>query len=374
MKGIYFQKIITALYILFFSTTSWCLATQTKSVNSTTQSNETLPEDLPSQFAAQSFHDSFHAQQTSATSINNRVEEKESKTSIFQSTFINYIKDHYNQPNYALALSQDGSHLVQFLELNNEMNLGAGTVYVCLRLFYNKIKGCELIDDTVITHLLSTMPSLLESYFTNEALPSYAYDLSVIKKQLEQMLMTQFTKHLLTPYPQLNELAAEAAQEISLYYQQIADHIQKQQEKMEQRERLRNLIIRFFEIACSKIMWDLKNPATVWQSFINIGVGIRELASHGIINHMDDLDDLFWSLTLRFCFFLDFAGAILPLECYEEIEKDLQNQVVFFLEYPEQDSNITSKKETLAVNLLQAKTHAIAYHKQGIVSMPMVGK
>jgi hypothetical protein len=134
------------------------------------------------------------------------------------------------------------------------------------------------------------------------------------------------------------------------------------------KERLRQLIIRFFEIALGKTVWNIKAPEGVWQSFLTIANNLQLLAVHGIINHMDDLDDLLWSLTHRFCFFLDFAGSGLPVSLFNEIEGDLKSCVVFFLEAKEQDDGIKSKKETLAELVLHGKTKAIAFEKAGIIS------
>jgi hypothetical protein len=83
---------------------------------------------------------------------------------------------------------------------------------------------------------------------------------------------------------------------------------------------------------------------------------------------MDDLDDILWSLMHRFCYFLELTGSVLPLEFYGEIEHDLTNNLVFFLETKEQDEGIITKKETLAQALLQAKTKAYAYEKMGLLT------
>jgi hypothetical protein len=83
------------------------------------------------------------------------------------------------------------------------------------------------------------------------------------------------------------------------------------------------------------------------------------LAQYRIIDHMDDLDDLLWTLVHRFIFYIDLVGAELPVEFYERIEQDLVNRSVFFLEAKEQDDGITSKKQALIEALLKGKARAI---------------
>jgi hypothetical protein len=330
--------------------------------------DEVLDESTPSQFASRNLKDFFTRNDFN---LQNRKQVAESKTSAFHKSFINYIKEVYNKRNYVQALAQDGSHIIQFLDLSNEMNLEADTVYVCLRLFYNKIKACELIDDTVLLQLLERMPTLLERYFTIEETSQYAFDLAFIKKNLENQLLIKFTDHITEFDNAPDTFLATLAEELAKYYQQEIDQIKKQQQQDEIRERLRHTVIKFFETALSKCIWAPQVYESIWKSFLGIANGLQLLGTHGIINHMDDLDDLFWSLVHRFAFFLDLTGSSLPVSFYEEAEHDIHNNAVFFLEYKEQDEGITSKKETLAEAFLQAKARAIAYEKKGIISMPL---
>ena len=126
------------------------------------------------------------------------------------------------------------------------------------------------------------------------------------------------------------------------------------------------MIIRFFETTLSKIIWNPNMYEGIWQSVLSIANGLQNLGLRGILDHMDDLDDLHWSLTYRFCFFLDLAGSHLPLEFFDEVENDLDSNVVFFLEMQEQDEGIKTKKEFITDALLKAKTKALAFERHGI--------
>jgi hypothetical protein len=128
------------------------------------------------------------------------------------------------------------------------------------------------------------------------------------------------------------------------------------------------MVVRFFETTLSKAVWNPRSPEGIWNSFVGISNGLRSLASLGIVDHMDDLDDLYRSLTIRFCYNIDLFGGALPLQFFEEIEHDLENGLVFFLEADEQDDGIKSKKEELKDHLLHAKAKALAFIKSGIFS------
>ncbi len=336
--------------------------------------DKTLDHATPSQFAAQSFKGAIasqDAQNDAATKeMRERNNENTSKTSIFQQSFVKYVREIYNQRNYAQALSQDGSHVVQFMQISNEMSLGPEIVYVCIRLFYNKMKACELVDDIVVAQLLHTVPPLIERHFAEDT-SRHNYDLTFIKKQLENTLLNKFTNHLTEFSQQPDVFLSQLAQELTALYEQEMEAAKKDAQRADVRQRLRTMVIRFFDTIINRAIWQIQAPETIWRSFNDIAAGIQVLGLHNVINHMDDLDDLLWSLTHRFCFFLDLAGSALPSSLYDAIEKDLESRSVFFLEFKEQDEGITTKKETLAEAVLKAKTKAIAYNKQGIISTPM---
>lgn len=329
---------------------------------------ETLDQSSPAQFAANTFRDFFQARDPN---IKDRYQDQESKTSKFQKTFINYIKTKYNRRNYANALSQDCTDILQFIDVSNEMSLSADTVYVGIRLFYNKYKATELIDDTVILQLLENIPPALERHFASEQESRDSYDLAYAKKHLESLLLAKFTDHLADFQASPDTFLSSLANELAQYYQQEMSRIKRQHHRIETLERLRHVVIRFFDTALGKTIWNPKGQDNIWKSFVSIAQGLQLLANHSVINHMDDLDDLLWTLNHRFCFFLDLAGAALPTTFYKQVEHDLENRSVFFLEFKEQDDGIATKKEILAEYLIQAKARAIAYEKKGIITTPM---
>ncbi len=333
--------------------------------------NEVLGES-PSQFASQSLRDIFHRNDVVAADLQARPLTEESKNEVFQQSFLKYIKGIYNRNDYALALSQDATHIINFLELSNEMTLDTNTVYVGLRLFYNKFKAAELVDDQVIISLLEKLPAVIERHFSNEMIPQATTDLAFIKKHIETTLLTKLTDHIkefqATPDSFLSNLSEELAQ----YCKQQTDIAHKQELRIETRERLRQVTFRLFDTILSKTIWDPKTNESIWKSFTSIANNLQLLGNHGIVNHMDDLDDLLWTLTHRFCFYLDLTGAALPVSFYHLVEHDLDNKAVFFLEFKEQDDGIISKKETIAEALLKSKARAIAYEKSGIIATQTV--
>lgn len=361
------------MFVFLFSTLAAKKAIDASTQDSELSFEEFLDNKTPLDMSIASLRSYFRGVTFSTASLKTRDIESSKKTTntYFNEAFSSYIKDIYNRQGYGKALSQDGSHIIEFLKLNNELNLDRTTVYVILRLFHNKMKSaeCELIDDTVAQQLLKEMPSLLENQFKEQE-EKKLESVTFIQSHTEELMLNAFINHLPKFQQQPDTFISGIAENIGDLVKQEITQIkikhQKEIVELESQIRLRSTIIRMFENILGKLVWNIKSYEGIWVSFITIANRLQLLGAHDIIDHMDDLDDLLWSLTHRFCWFLDFAGHALPLEFYEEIETDLVNKVVYFLEVPEQDPGIKNKKDTLIEALINAKTKAIA-QLQGIV-------
>ena len=325
----------------------------------------------PAQFSAISIHYYLNEQTYNQDYKSfNTIKEQKSKTSIFNQALSKYVKEVYNNKFYSNFLSQDGSHVVEFLELSEELNLEISPLYTCLRLFYNKIKDSELIDDTVALQILNPLPVLVEKYFIEK--PKETNSLKFLKKSIEKTILFKFTDHLTEFQQEPNLFISKLSKDISKIAQKEIDHALKEKEQNEMKERLRNLIIRFLEITFNKLIWDTQSHEGIWESVLSIANNVIRLADYQILNHMDDLDDLLWSLTHRFCYFLNLVGSYLPIEFYEEVENDIANGTAFFLEIEEQDDDIKTKKETILESLVRAKAKAIAFENKGLFTDQLI--
>ncbi len=354
---------------LFSVTAIKTFQTPDQALQAIAEMEQTIATETPMQANIRSIKSMFETKTLSTLALRGRPDLVPSKTSQFNKTFLKYIKEIYNESDYAEVLSQNGTHIIDFLELSSEVNLDVATTYVCIRLFYNKIKACELIDDTMLNQVIPHFPKHLDRFFYSKDEGSNKLNLSFLKKNIESMLINKITAPL-PEFQRTNDFTQALGNEIITLIQKEAERAEREQYKYESRERLRQIVIRFLELTLSKLVWNPKAPEGIWQSFLALANNLQLLGAYGIINHMDDLDDLLWSLTHRFCYFLDLSGSVLPLELYEEIENDLKNKLVFFLETQEQDAGIKTKKETLAESILQAKTKAYAYYKKGLIMQP----
>ena len=328
--------------------------------------DEVLFGTTPLEFAAKNLR-SFIQRYDVATLKNRLYDTMQSKTARFNQSFVSYIKQVYNDPNYALMLSQDSSHIVEFLDLSEELNLETATTYECLRLFYNKLKSCEIIDDAIVLAITRSLPTKFKRHFDFNLPSEEPRSIDFIKKNTENIILSRLTEEFAffqkDPELFVDTLAQTLATANQEFFLEQSIAHKKHLDKVDAVTRLRSLTLRFFDVLIAKIMWIPEAQEACWDSFITIGEELKNLGAEGVIDHMDDLDDLWWTLTHRFSFFVDFMGYSLSRAFYEKAETDLANKTVHFLETPEQDEGITTKKEFIINALIQGKAKAIAFEK-----------
>lgn len=366
------KKKISVLFAVLLTSTAAIYTQIAQEIPQSTldEIEKNMATETPMQHCAQILRATLANKTSIHNNFSNKLGAETSKNTPFTKTFLKFIKEIYNEADYAQVLAQNETHIIHFLEIATELNLDVETTFVCIRLFYNKLKACEAIDDTMINQMLPRLASHLERFFNDAQGDNKKVSIQIIKKNLESAIINKMTDQL--PEFQAHDAFAKSlTSEIVTMIKKEIERTNNEIKQGENRERLRQIIIRLLEIATNKIVWNPKAPDRIWQSFIDLANNLEHCGTRNIIASMDDLDDLFWSLTLRFSFFLDLAGSCLPLEFYEKVEHDLENGTVAFLETPEQDAGITSKKETLTRSLIQAKTKAYAYHKMGLFSLQM---
>ncbi|MFH1644651.1 MAG: hypothetical protein ABIA74_05785 [bacterium] len=354
------KKILTTL-ILLLCINSLNISSFAKTSAKTSDDQQTLEKffrQTPLQVSTYSIKYFFKNSYSTLYDLTQYRSVKNTKTVLFNKSMSEYIRTIFNLDEYPEYISQNGIPIIEYLELCNELNIDTERVYSGLRLFYNKLKGCELIDDTVVNQLLSKTPNLLAPYFdTTEKKASPFVSLSY---NIERLLYSKFTQDIDLFQQAPDIFLTDLSDAISSLTQNTFNKIEESKNEKEILQRLRQTTIKTFELLINKTIWDYQQYERIWYSVLSIANGCENLAANQIITHIDDLDELLWSLIERFCFFLDFAGAALPVSFYEIIENDLESKVVFFLEESELDEGIKTKKERLIKSLISAKAKAIA--------------
>ncbi len=284
----------------------------------------------------------------------------ETRSSILHRSFFKkYLTEVYNDPQYAQILSQNATYILEFLDISNEFALSCEDIYIVLRLFNHKLKQAGLIDDTVAHQLFPRFPGMVKHHFKKKKRKEAAF--VATKKNIASLLLTKFTSE---PEMLQNE-SASFIDDLSFSLASLVELAKapekspEDETKEQQQNKLRSMIVIFFNTILDKLYWNCNFPQTILTSFETLSNEIIRLGSKGIIDDADDLDSLLWSLTLRFCYFIDAFGKYLPASFFEDLEKKVLDEEIKFLEFDEQDMGIKSKKEILLEYIKTGREKAV---------------
>jgi hypothetical protein len=132
------------------------------------------------------------------------------------------------------------------------------------------------------------------------------------------------------------------------------------------REQLKQIMIRFLEIALTKIIWTPVDQDRVWSSFKDISCHLAVLMERNMINK-DELDYFFKSLLESFCRFLDLAGTELSDPLLETMKNEIISNSLLVCSLEEQEQQLQSKADRLLEVLWMVKARKVAQEKGMLV-------
>lgn len=273
------------------------------------------------------------------------------------------IQSELKDPKYRKdILPNNFSYLIQLLEYGIKTNQPRDYAQNVLSLFSKLLKGAEYVNSYVFSSLVEQLPGLLKRNFMYYQPGSATAQLALndldMLERLEQTVTTlmygqftnEFSKFKDNPDQFLSDLSkkllAATSQEISI-------------------EGLRQTLIRFLEVGLSKLIWNAQDHEKSWDSLKTLSDRIATLVEYNIVDDLNDLDELFWTLVHRYCYFLDLHSTHLPVSFYERVKNDVATQRLTLFDLEEQENFIQSKSECLMDTLLtqEAKKRAFDYHE-----------
>ena len=251
----------------------------------------------------------------------------------------NFLQHVYNRSEYAEILPTNLSHIMQMLQHGKKNNQSRAYVKSVIKLFGNKLKGVSHINAYAYSFMLADFPDLLGNYFLikrSANLYKYKETLNTI---LYQTFLAKYDFFKQSPQEFFDVLSQEIIETLQHDLPMLSDDIST--------EELRHTIVRFLEIGINKLIWHPKEHDKIWTSVKTISHQLEALMEHNIIDDANELDDLFWTLIHRFCFFLDVAHDLLPVKFFEAIKNDITTEQLLLVELEEQEALITSKRDHL---------------------------
>lgn len=264
-----------------------------------------------------------------------------SPISFNESGFRCYIKHRYNRPEYTHFFSLCFDDIINFLDhgIIETREYADRT----LKLFHKKIKQTSYIHPQAFNNFLKQLPQLIKKYIKQDS----------FNTKIEKSITKFFYSYNNTQTTPLSaQLTKLVTQEYSKYEQSISTN------------ELRATLMRFLELAISKLIWNAQDQLETWDSMKELAYYIEQLGKEHII-YQEDLDDLYWSLIARFCYFIELSGAQLSLETYKAIQKDMDS--LYFLFTEEQEDYIETKNSYLKRSLKEGAIKAHA-HSFGIIN------
>lgn len=274
---------------------------------------------------------------------------------------INYfLKNVYNRPDYGTEIfPNDFSHLLQFLKHGVDTRQAPSYAQSVFKLFSNKLKSASYVNAYVFVEMLKPLQEIMKYYFISPKPRSPAQMKTTVNDVLYSSFLSQFDFFKRDPKSFFSSLSHEIL--TSLNHELLGS------EREIKKEQLRQTIIRFLELCAGKLVWSPEEPTEIWRSIKQLSSKLARLMKDDIVQDIDHLDDLLWSITHRFCFFLELTGMDLPVSFYQNIKQDLLRKTPLLCKLEEQERLITSKSEILMQAVLAGEAKARAY-THGIVT------
>jgi len=256
-----------------------------------------------------------------------------------------------NNPKYAQeVLPYDLSHLLQFLEYaKKKSNKSGAYARSVLRLFTNKLKACPYVSAYALSDIILEMGELL----TFQVKHDVKHDKNEVSRMLSDLLYSSFSNRFRqfkkSPRPFLTDLSQDIVSRMSEYF--IPDNTVAE---------LRTGVVRFFEVAMSKLIWHPEDGIRTWKLTKSIANRLEQLVDKGLLADDEELNDLYITLLERYIFFVDISSATLPLSFFEQIKKDIAQGSTLLLDLEEQEELLETKTQRFvhALGIGEAKCRA----------------
>ena len=257
--------------------------------------------------------------------------------SFTQQGIAHYFTYTYNHEKYTEYLPYNFSHMIQFLEFGQEQKQDERYAKSIIKLFLQKIKGCDFINSY---SLLTAMPKLCDALtpYVQKKEGSFLQELQqTLKNRFSTIFSTYHSYFQKNPDAFLDALSEQIAKKTNEV--QTQQHIDV--------EHVRKDILRFLELCMNKLIWSPQEGYDAWVSINELADRSHLFLNKKLITDTDALDDIYWSLIHRFCYYLDIANADISQEKFIAIINDIHTQDLILLQIEEQEEGITNKKDYL---------------------------
>ncbi len=295
----------------------------------------------------------------STIQTNDQKQVTEEPLSLDRGNLLSTIQRDLKDPKYREdILPHNFSYLIQLLEYGKKTNQPRDYAQNVFSLFSKLLKGSEYVNSYAFNALLEQMPGLLKHHFTFIHADSPAAQLA-----LQDMdLLERFSKNVnATLYANFSQKFDLFKKEPDKFLNEITQQIGAAAQQEVSMELLRQTIIRFSEVGLSKMIWSSHNYESSWDNIKKTAHNLAALLEYNIVSDVNDLDEMFWSLTHRYRYFLELNSVDMPISFYEKLKQDIASQQLVLFELEEQESFLQTKADCLLQTVLTQEAKKRAY-------------
>ncbi|HEV2916957.1 MAG TPA: hypothetical protein VGW78_04370 [Candidatus Babeliales bacterium] len=233
-----------------------------------------------------------------------------------------------------------------------------------LKLFINIAKDTHYIDSESFNTILKQFCDILPRHFTAHKYQNYFQHQTLHHYDMLDRLKA-INANLL-----FNTLSANYTQlrtEPAAFIEGLAEHLAAVTQEEMNIARLRFTLMTFLEIHLNKLIWSPEDQEETWELTKTIANQCAMLIENNILDDLNDLDDLYWTLIHRYGYFLDLTHTLLNDEVFTTIKRDVSRNNLHMFELEEQDSCIAKRSECLLEAVMFAEAKKKAFEK-GLVS------
>lgn len=276
-----------------------------------------------------------------------------------QDSFIIAIQEELKTIEYRKeTLPNDFSYLTYLINFGNQHNQSALYLRSVIKLFSNMLKSCSYINADAFSQLLEKSPDLLGSYFTLRLAPEYLSDAALYNAAFSERF--NGTVHGLL-YSKFSTEYALFRQDPDTFIKGLSNSISAFAQEELTIQQTRQDLIKFYEIALNKLIWDVETQEQTWFVTKKIAEQLAILLQRNIIDDSNDLDDLYWTLLTRYCYFIELTATDMPAAFFTEVRNDIRNNSNVIFAMKEQDFIVESKASYMQRTLIEAETMAYRY-------------
>lgn len=272
---------------------------------------------------------------------------------------ITAIQHELRNPAYTREiLPNDFSYMSQLLKFGTANNQPPIYLRSVTKSFTNLLKRCQYANATAFSELLQDLSIHLLPYFSLPSSRAYISDTALYDAAFVDRFTSTINNLL---YSKFSIEYESFRQDPHAFLRTMSTNIVTIAQEEMMQEQLRQSIIRFCEIALSKLIWNPTECEATWFTTKRIAEQLAQLLEYNIIDDTNDLEDLYLTLLNRYCYFIEITATDMPSSFFAAIRNDLKSNDIVLFALAEQDSIIEPKLAYMQRTLIEAEMAAYRY-------------